>query len=191
MSLDEMTRRSWAKGAALIASQVSAVSRAETALGPLAWTLNEAAAALARRSISSEELTKLCLARIDTAGVRTTAAAQVFKDRVPAEDAEVTRRLKAAGVVLLGKLNLDEMAFAGTGTTGCFGPAHNPWNTDRITGGSSAGSVAAVATGLCFGSVGTDDGGMKKNQGHAPGRRVHQASYNAPARRVFSCRQGE
>ena len=71
---------------------------------------------------------------IDTAGVRTTAAAQVFKDRVPAEDAEVTRRLKAAGAVFLGKLNLDEMAFAGTGTTGCFGPVHNPWNPARITG---------------------------------------------------------
>jgi aspartyl-tRNA(Asn)/glutamyl-tRNA(Gln) amidotransferase subunit A len=102
---------------------------------------------------------------IDTAGVRTTAAAQVFKDRIPAEDAEVTRRLKAAGVVCLGKLNLDEMAFEGTGTTGCFGPVHNPWNLDRITGGSSAGSAAAVATGLCFASVGSDDGGSVRIPG--------------------------
>jgi aspartyl-tRNA(Asn)/glutamyl-tRNA(Gln) amidotransferase subunit A len=102
---------------------------------------------------------------IDTAGVRTTAAAEVFKDRVPAEDAEVTRRLKASGVVLLGKLNLDEMAFAGTGTTGCFGPAHNPWNQDRITGGSSAGSAAAVSAGLCFASVGSDDGGSVRIPG--------------------------
>ncbi len=90
---------------------------------------------------------------------------QVFKDRVPAEDAEVTRRLKASGVVLLGKLNLDEMAFAGTGTTGCFGPAHNPWNLDRITGGSSAGSAAAVSAGLCFASVGSDDGGSVRIPG--------------------------
>ena len=102
---------------------------------------------------------------IDTAGVRTTAAARVFKDRVPSEDAEVTARLKSAGAVCLGKLNLDEMAFAGTGTTGCFGPAHNPWNTDRITGGSSAGSAAAVSAGLCFGSVGSDDGGSVRIPG--------------------------
>ena len=175
---------------------------------PLRWSLSEASAALAKRRISSEELTKLCVARIraldsqlnafltldadaalaqarecdrqraagrvagplagvpialkdniDTAGIRTTAAARVFENRVPAEDAEVTRRLKAAGAVFLGKLNLDEMAFAGTGTTGCFGPAHNPWNLERITGGSSAGSAAAVSAGFCFGSLGSDDGG--------------------------------
>ena len=102
---------------------------------------------------------------IDTAGVRTTAAAQVFKDRIPTEDAEVTRRLKAAGIVMLGKLNLDEMAFAGTGTTGCFGSVHNPWNLARITGGSSAGSAAAVSTGLCFASVGSDDGGSVRIPG--------------------------
>ena len=60
---------------------------------------------------------------IATAGLRTTAAARVFSDRIPSDDAEITMRLKSAGVVLLGKLNLDEMAFAGTGTTGCFGPA--------------------------------------------------------------------
>src|ERR1035438_5136835 len=174
MRFDEVTRRSLLTGAAAIATQIGKVSRAETGSAPLEWTLNEAAAALARQSISSEELTKLCLARIgkldyqlnsfitldadsalnqaresdrrrksgrvlsrldgvpialkdniDTVGVRTTAAAQVFKDRIPAEDAEVTRRLKAAGVVLLGKLNLDEMAFAGTGITGCFGPVRD------------------------------------------------------------------
>ena len=57
------------------------------------------------------------------------------------------------------------MAFEGTGTTGCFGPAHNPWNLDRITGGSSAGSAAAVSAGLCFGSVGSDDGGSVRIPG--------------------------
>jgi aspartyl-tRNA(Asn)/glutamyl-tRNA(Gln) amidotransferase subunit A len=102
---------------------------------------------------------------IDTAGIRTTAASAVFKNRVPTEDAEVVRRLKAAGVVVLGKLNLDEMAFEGTGTTSCFGPVHNPWNLDHITGGSSAGSAAAVSTGLCFGSVGSDDGGSVRIPG--------------------------
>jgi len=96
---------------------------------------------------------------IDTAGIRTTAASKVFFDRVPDADAEVAARLKAAGAVLLGKLNLDEMAFGGVGTTGCFGPVHNPWNRGRIAGGSSAGSGAALAAGLCYASVGSDDGG--------------------------------
>lgn len=96
---------------------------------------------------------------IDTAGILTTAAAKIFVKRVPEEDAEVARRVAQAGSVMLGKLNLDEFAFAGTGTTGYFGPVHNPWNLDRITGGSSAGSAAALADGLCFASIGSDDGG--------------------------------
>ena len=96
---------------------------------------------------------------IDTAGVRTTAASQVFVDRVPSQDAEVVSRLKAAGTICLGKLNLDEFAFEGTGTTSYFGPVHNPWNPGYVAGGSSAGSAAALAAGLCYASVGSDDGG--------------------------------
>jgi aspartyl-tRNA(Asn)/glutamyl-tRNA(Gln) amidotransferase subunit A len=214
MTADRFTRRTLLQGTAIASIQAGTGSRAQEATDPLNWTLCQAADALARGAVSSEELTKLCLARIhkldpalnafitleeesaleqsrecdrrrkagrvagrlygipialkdniDTAGVRTTAASQVFKDRVPTEDAEVARRLKAAGVVRLGKLNLDEMAFEGTGTTSCFGPVHNPWNLDRITGGSSAGSAAAVATGLCFGSVGSDDGGSVRIPG--------------------------
>src|SRR5260370_30125498 len=210
MSSDGVTRRTLLAGVAAI----GAVSSAQAATDPLNWTLTEAAHALAKGTVSSEELTNLCLGRIrkldpvlnafitvdegsalqqarecdrqrkagrvpaplygvpialkdniDTAGLKTTAAAQVFKDRIPTEDAEVTRRLKAAGPVFLGKLNLDERAFEGTGTTGCFGPAHNPWNLDRITGGSSAGSAAAVSAGLCFGSVGSDDGGSVRIPG--------------------------
>jgi aspartyl-tRNA(Asn)/glutamyl-tRNA(Gln) amidotransferase subunit A len=96
---------------------------------------------------------------IDTAGVRTTLASAVFRDRVPSEDAEVVRRLKAAGAVLLGKQNLHEVAFGTTAAVSHFGPVHNPWQTDRIAGGSSGGSAAAVAADLCFGAVGTDAGG--------------------------------
>jgi aspartyl-tRNA(Asn)/glutamyl-tRNA(Gln) amidotransferase subunit A len=102
---------------------------------------------------------------IDTAGVLTTAASRFFATRVPTEDAEMARRVRQAGAVFLGKLNLDEFAFAGTGTTGSFGPAHNPWNLDRITGGSSAGSGAALADGLCFASIGSDDGGSVRIPG--------------------------
>jgi aspartyl-tRNA(Asn)/glutamyl-tRNA(Gln) amidotransferase subunit A len=96
---------------------------------------------------------------IDTAGVRTTAASAVFDDRVPREDAEVTRRLKEAGAVLIGKTNLHEFAMGGTSATSYFGPVRNPWALDRNPGGSSGGSAAAVAAGLCFGALGTDTGG--------------------------------
>ena len=96
---------------------------------------------------------------IDTAGVRTTAASAVFDDRVPSADAEVTRRLKAAGAVLIGKTNLHEFAMGGTSATSYYGPVRNPWALDRNSGGSSGGSAAAVAAGLCYAALGTDTGG--------------------------------
>jgi aspartyl-tRNA(Asn)/glutamyl-tRNA(Gln) amidotransferase subunit A len=96
---------------------------------------------------------------IDTAGVRTTGASQLFKDRVPAEDAEVARRLKNAGAILLGKLNLHEFAYGGTSAVTYFGPVHNPWDTTLTPGGSSGGPGAAVAADLCFASIGTDTAG--------------------------------
>ena len=96
---------------------------------------------------------------MDTAGVRTTLASAVFKERVPSADAEVVRRLTVAGAVLLGKQNLHEVAFGTTAAISYFGPVHNPWKHNRIAGGSSGGSAAAVAAGLCFGAVGTDAGG--------------------------------
>ncbi|HLH08854.1 MAG TPA: amidase [Terriglobales bacterium] len=96
---------------------------------------------------------------MDTGGVRTTAASHLFEKRVPAEDAFVVKRLKAAGAVLLGKLNLHEFAYGGSGLIGAFGITRNPWDTERITGGSSSGSAAAVAAGLCLGAIGTDTAG--------------------------------
>jgi aspartyl-tRNA(Asn)/glutamyl-tRNA(Gln) amidotransferase subunit A len=96
---------------------------------------------------------------MDTAGVRTTAASAVFDERVPTEDAEVVRRLKAAGAILIGKANLHEFAFGGTSATSYYGPVRNPWSLDRNPGGSSGGSAAAVSADLCFGALGTDTGG--------------------------------
>jgi len=96
---------------------------------------------------------------IDTAGVRTTAASGLFKDRIPAQDAEIVRRFKAAGAVLLGKLNLHEFAYGGSSVISYFGPVHNPWNLDYSPGGSSGGSAAAVAAQLCYGAIGSDTGG--------------------------------
>ena len=96
---------------------------------------------------------------LDTAGVRTTAASNQFRDRIPTEDAQLVRQLKAAGAVIVGKLNLHEFAFGMSGIVSAFGPAKNPWNPERITGGSSSGSAAAVATGMCVASLGTDTAG--------------------------------
>ena len=94
----------------------------------------------------------------DTAGVRTTAQSKVLEHRVPAQDATVVTRLREAGTVLLGKLAMHEFALGGPPTS-LFVPARNPWNTDHIPGGSSSGSGAAVAAGLCMGSLGSDTGG--------------------------------
>ena len=96
---------------------------------------------------------------IDTAGVRTTAGSAVYADRVPDEDAEMVTRLEAAGAIVLGKLNLHEFAYGGTSAFTLSGPVRNPWDTDRIPGGSSGGSGAAVAARLCAGALGTDTGG--------------------------------
>ncbi len=92
----------------------------------------------------------------DTAGIRTTAAFAAFKDRVPAKDAEVVTKLKEAGAIVLGKLNMHELGMGTTSVMSHFGAVHNPWNTDYVAGGSSGGSAAAVAAGLCYATVDTD-----------------------------------
>ena len=94
-----------------------------------------------------------------TRGVRTTAGSKILKDFVPTADAEVAKRLWNAGAVLLGKTNLHEFAYGITTENPHYGATRNPWNTECIPGGSSGGSAAAVATGMGFGSVGTDTGG--------------------------------
>jgi len=92
----------------------------------------------------------------DTAGVTTTAGFEQFKDRVPDTDAEAVRRLRRAGAIILAKTNMDALGMATTGLTSYFGPVRNPWNSHYVTGGSSAGSAAAVAAGLCFATLDTD-----------------------------------
>ncbi len=96
---------------------------------------------------------------IDTAGIKTTAASAVFKDRIPTEDAAVVKKLKTAGAVCVGKTNMHEFALGTTSLISYSGPVHNPWNTEYIAGGSSGGSAAAIAAGMCYASVGTDTGG--------------------------------
>ena len=96
---------------------------------------------------------------IQTAGIKTTAASARFRDRIPAQDATVVRRLKEAGAVLLGKQNLHEFAYGGSSMISYYGEVHNPWNTEHIAGGSSGGSAAAVAARLGYGAIGTDTAG--------------------------------
>jgi aspartyl-tRNA(Asn)/glutamyl-tRNA(Gln) amidotransferase subunit A len=96
---------------------------------------------------------------IDTAGIKTTAASALFQNRVPAEDAEVVRRLRAAGAIILGKQNLHEFAYGGSSIISFFGEVHNPWGRERAAGGSSGGSAASVASGLGIAAIGTDTAG--------------------------------
>jgi aspartyl-tRNA(Asn)/glutamyl-tRNA(Gln) amidotransferase subunit A len=95
----------------------------------------------------------------DTRGVRTTAGSKFFAGNTPERDAEVVRKLTAAGMVLLGKLNMHEIALGVTNENIHYGDCNNPWDLRRITGGSSGGSGAALAAGLCLGSLGSDTGG--------------------------------
>jgi aspartyl-tRNA(Asn)/glutamyl-tRNA(Gln) amidotransferase subunit A len=96
---------------------------------------------------------------IYTVGVRTTAGSHILRDFLPTEDAPIVTALKQAGAVLLGKNNMHEFAYGVTNNNPHFGPVRNPWDISRISGGSSGGSAAALAAGLCYGSIGTDTGG--------------------------------
>ena len=96
---------------------------------------------------------------IYTKGIRTTAGSKILKDFIPQHDAAVWTKLQEAGAILLGKTNLHEFAYGVTTNNPHYGPTRNPWDVARIPGGSSGGSAAALAAGLCYGSIGTDTGG--------------------------------
>jgi aspartyl-tRNA(Asn)/glutamyl-tRNA(Gln) amidotransferase subunit A len=96
---------------------------------------------------------------IYTKDVRTTGGSQILHEFVPLHDAPIVAALKKGGAVLLGKTNMHEFAYGVTTGNPHFGPARNPWDRERIPGGSSGGSAAALAAGLCYGSIGTDTGG--------------------------------
>jgi len=96
---------------------------------------------------------------IYTEDIRTTAGSKILAKFIPRHDAAVVTKLNEAGAVILGKNNMHEFAYGVTSNNPHFGPVHNPWDLLRIPGGSSGGSAAAVAAGLCYGSIGTDTGG--------------------------------
>jgi len=95
---------------------------------------------------------------ISTKGIVTTASSNILKDYIPLYDATVYKKLREAGAVLMGKTVLDELAMGGTGTTGHTGIVKNPWDSERMIGGSSSGSAAAVALGIVPFAIGSDTG---------------------------------
>ncbi len=165
----ELLRRKQVSAVELTTSSLNRIDQLNPTLNAFITVMHESALAQARRA--DEEIRAgnwrgplhgipIGLKDLfDTAGVKTTCGSALFAERVPTEDAEVVRRLKSAGAVLIGKQNMQEFAYGGTSTSSYFGPVRNPWDVDRIAGGSSGGSAAAVATGMCFAALGTDTGG--------------------------------
>jgi len=94
-----------------------------------------------------------------TKGVRTTAGSKVLENYIPQYDATIVKKLKAAGVVIIGKTNLDAWAHGSSGENSDFGATRNPWSKEYVPGGSSSGSAVSVASDMCIASTGTDTGG--------------------------------
>ena len=118
-----------------------------------------------------------------TAGVRTTCHSRLLHDNVPQEDAETVARLKAAGAIVVGKLATHEFAFGGPSHDLPWPAARNPWNPDHIPAGSSSGSGAAVAAGLCAGAMGSDTGGSIRGPAGVCGIAGLKPSYGRVSRR--------
>jgi Asp-tRNA(Asn)/Glu-tRNA(Gln) amidotransferase A subunit family amidase len=100
---------------------------------------------------------------IDVAGIKTTAGSNQYRDRIATQDAAIVKQLKQVGAVIVGKNNLHEFAFGGSGMISAYGPTRNPWDLARISGGSSSGSAAAVASGMCLAAFGTDTAGSVRD----------------------------
>ena len=134
-------------------------------LEPLEASAREAAAASDARRAAGEAIGALdgvpCAVKdnMQMIGSHTTAGSKILESYRSPFDATAVARLKAAGAVVVGKANLDEFAMGSSTETSAFGPTRNPWNREKIPGGSSGGSAAALASGMCLGALGSDTGG--------------------------------
>jgi aspartyl-tRNA(Asn)/glutamyl-tRNA(Gln) amidotransferase subunit A len=118
----------------------------------------------------------------DTAGVVSTAGLGIYRDRVPSADAACVARLRGAGAVILGKTNTHEMAWGGTTNNFFYGTTHNPWDLERVPGGSSGGSATAMAAGQALAALGTDTAGSIRLPAAFCGITGHKPTYGLVSR---------